>query len=82
LKLIPSVKRGAKPDVAQLTSTALGNVNIKQAFEGKATLEFGMSPVDPLHKIPIENVLGGNYINLDFTLTYGDIIHDYLTAGR
>jgi len=78
LKLIPSVKRDAPPDVKQLTTTTLENVSIRRVYKGKATLEFGVSPADPFHKIPIREVLGGLYVNSDFTLTYGDVIHDYL----
>ena len=78
LKVIPSVKQGAPPDVQQLTSTTLGNFNYHRLYKGKATLEFGVSPGDSFHRIAITSVLGGMYTNFDFTLTYGDIIHDYL----
>jgi len=80
LKLIPSVKKGAPPDVMQLTSTTLENLKVYRVYTGKATLEFGASPADPFHKIPIKGVLGGSYSNWDFTLTYGEVIHDYLKA--
>ena len=80
LKLIPSVKKDAPPDVMQLTSTTLENVKVHRAYTGKATLEFGTSPADPFHKIPIKEVMGGMYVNRDFTLTYGEVIHDYLKA--
>ncbi len=80
-KLIPSIKKDAVPDVMQLTSTTEENLKIKQAYTGRATLEFGASPVDPLHEIAIMEVLGGAYMCADFTLTYGDIIYDYLTEG-
>jgi acetoacetate decarboxylase len=80
LKLIPSVKKDAPPDVMQLTSTTLENLNIHRVYTGKATLEFGTSPTDPFHKIPIKEVMGGRYTNWDFTLTYGEVIHDYLKA--
>lgn len=78
LKLIPSVKRDAPPDVKQLTTTTLENVSIRRVYKAKTTLEFGVSPADPFHRIPIKEVLGGLYVNSDFTLTYGDVIHDYL----
>ncbi len=80
-KLIPSVKKDAPPEVMQLTSTTEENLKVKQAYTGKATLEFGTSPVDPLHKIAITEVMGGVYMNADFTLAYGDIIYDYLNEG-
>ena len=81
LKLIPSVKKDAPPDVMRLTSTTLENVNVHRVYyTNKATLEFGTSPVDPFHKIPIKEVVGGRYTNWDFTLTYGEVIYDYLKA--
>lgn len=82
LKLIPSVKKDAPPDVMQLTSTTEENLRVKQAYTGKATLELGTSPVDPLHNINIKEVLGAVYMNADFTLTYGDIIYNYLKERR
>jgi acetoacetate decarboxylase len=82
LKMIPSVKRDAPPDVMQLTSTTFENFKVKQVYKGRATLEFGTSPVDPLHKIAIKEVQGGFYFNVDCTLTYGDVIYDYLAEGK
>lgn len=81
-KLIPSVKKDAPPDVKQLTSNTFENIKVKQINKGKATLEFGISPDDPLNKIAIKEVLGGYYINFDFTLTYGDVIYDYLSESQ
>jgi hypothetical protein len=43
-------------------------------------LEFGTSPADLFHQIPIKEILGGSDMNSDFTLTYGEVIHDYLKA--
>jgi acetoacetate decarboxylase len=82
LKIIPSVKKGAPPEVMQLTSTTMENVRNHRVYTGEATLEFGASPSDPFHKIPIVEVLGGRYSDTDFTLTYGNIIHDYLKAPK
>jgi len=73
-------KKGAPPDVMQLTSTTLENVKVHGEYTGKATLEFGTSPADPLHRIPIKEVVGGSYENVDFTLTFGEVVHDYRRA--
>jgi acetoacetate decarboxylase len=80
LKLIPSVKKDATPDVMQLTSTTFENRKVHRVYTGKATLEFGTSPADPLHELPIKEVMDGRYTNWDFTLTYGEVIHDYLKS--
>jgi len=79
-KLIPSVKKDSPPDVMQLTSTTLENREVHRAYTGRATLEFGISPADPFQAIPIKEIMGGRYVNWDFTLTYGEVIHDYLKA--
>ncbi len=81
-KLIPSVKKGALPEVHQLNSTTLQNMKFRNVYKGKATLEFGVSPADPFHRILIREVLGGVYVNSDFTLDYGEVIHDYLRTTR
>ena len=78
LKIIPSVKQGAPPDVQQLTVTTGQNYRVKRAYRGKATVEFGTSPADPLHRIKVDQVLGGNYRLSDWDLTYGDVLYDYL----
>ena len=78
LKVIPSVRRGTPPDVKQLTVTTLENYKVKRAYKGNATVEFGMSPADPFHKIKVEEVVAGYYLLVDLDLTYGDVLYDYL----
>lgn len=78
LKLIPSIKNGAPPEVMQLTSTTLGAIELKDVYKGPATLEFGKSPVDAFAAIPIMNVLGGFYYQAQFSLGDGEILLDYL----
>jgi len=77
LKVIPSVKRGAPPDVLQLTS--LPSIqHARELYEGPGTLEFGGSPFDPLDQIPILGIAGGRFEVGDMTLDYGDVVVDYL----
>ncbi len=77
-KLIPSVTNGAPPDVFQLTSTTLTNIEVRDVHKGPATLRFGLSPADRFQDIPIEEVIGGFYYHTDFTLEDGVVVHDYL----
>ncbi|MGE3771319.1 MAG: acetoacetate decarboxylase family protein [Gammaproteobacteria bacterium] len=79
LKLVPSIREGAAPEVMQLTSTTLSNVTIKKVYKGRATLQFLPSPVDRFSEIPVREVLGGVYYNADFTLGHGEVLHDYLS---
>lgn len=80
LKMVPSVKNGAPPEVMQLASTTLKNLVIKDTYKGAATLEFFPSPVDRFCAIPIRKVLGGYLYSADFTLEDGEVVHDYLKA--
>ena len=77
LKLIPSVKKNAPPDVMQLTSTLIES-EMQEMYTGSATLKLGSSGSDPLGDIPILAVLEGRFTVDDVTLGYGDVIYDYL----
>ena len=77
LKLIPSVKEDAPPDIMQLTSTVIES-EIKEMYTGAATLKLGSSVADPLGDIPVLAVLEGRFTVDDITLGYGDILYDYL----
>jgi acetoacetate decarboxylase len=79
LKIIPSVRQGARPDVQQLTSNTVANYRLLKAYKGDATMEFGISPADPLHRIKVEKILGGSYSQVEFDLTYGEVLYDYLS---
>lgn len=80
LKLVPSIRAGAAPEVMQLTSTTLSNITIRKAYKGRATLQFLPSPADRFSEIPVREVLGGVYYNADFTLGHGEVLHDYAKA--
>jgi acetoacetate decarboxylase len=75
------VKKNAPPDVMQLTSTLIES-ETKELYTGSATLKLGSSVSDPLGDIPIVEILEGRYTIDDFTLGYGDVIHDYLTESE
>lgn len=77
LKLIPSVKKNAPPDVMQLTSMMIES-EMKEMYTGSATLKLGSSVSDPLGDIPILAVLEGRFTVDDCILGYGDVICDYL----
>jgi acetoacetate decarboxylase len=77
LKLIPSVKKGAPPDVMQITANTLQNIAVHKIVEGNATLSLGVSPADPLYLIEPVEILQGIYCEVDFDLTYGEVVHDY-----
>ena len=78
LKVVPSVKKGAPPDVSQLTANTLENIVVHSVVEGNATVSFGISPADPLYLLEPVEIIQGIYCELDFDLTYGEVIHDYI----
>jgi acetoacetate decarboxylase len=80
LKLIPSVKENAPPDVMQLTSVLIES-RPKELYRGQATLTLGSSPSDPLGDIPILEILGGDYAVTDSVLGHGDVVFDYLAGA-
>jgi acetoacetate decarboxylase len=82
LKLIPSIKKDAPPEVKQITSTTISDRKVKEEHRGDVTLEFGSSPFDPLGKIEIIKILNCSYSVTDFTLGYGEIIHNYLRGHK
>ena len=77
LKLIPSVRKGAPPDVMQLTATTLQNITVHKLIEGNATLALGGSPADPLYLLEPTAILKGLYCEVDVDLTYGEVVYDY-----
>lgn len=81
LKIIPSVKKNAPPDVRQITSTLL-EYNTKELHSGKAILEFSSSPLDPLGKIKVIKIINATYTVNDFILGYGEVLYDYLKEGN
>lgn len=80
LKLIPSVKQGAPPDVMQLTAT-LTEGTTQVLYRGPTTLTLGTSPNDPLGNIPVLEIVQGGFSVGVMTLGFGDVAYDYLTEG-
>jgi acetoacetate decarboxylase len=81
LKIIPSVSKGAGPEVMQLTSIPVVRKS-EQVHVGAGTIQFGTSPYDLLGEIPI---LGIVYSQIDvhqMSLGYGDVVFDYLRSKQ
>ena len=77
-KYIPNVSLSAPPDVDQLTSTVLTDIEVGEIHAGPATLSFGASPADQLSTVPIRAVTGGFYFRSTLVLPDGEVLHDYL----
>lgn len=81
LKMLPSVKRDAPPEVMQITAVK-SNFRAKEAWRGKATLAPGAMPTEPLGDIPVLKIISAGDMVIDGTMDYGEVIHDYLARGR
>jgi acetoacetate decarboxylase len=83
LKLIPSVKKGAPPDVKQLTSTVSRDVKTHVVRGGVGKIALDSIPSDPLGSIPVVEIVSLGYQEQDFVLDYGEVVLDYLNpSGR
>ena len=85
LKLIPDAEGGERPALAQLVSLQVegkfhtGADGVPFHFAGRGALEFGgASASDPWHRFAPVRILAGYFGRLDFCLTAGRIVHDYL----
>jgi len=81
LKLIPSVKKDAPPDVMQLTST-VSEFNRKEMWGGNGSVEFGSLSADPLGTIPVLQIVAAQYEVGDGILPLGEVVYDYLSKEK
>ena len=77
LKTIPSVT-GVGQDVAQLVAQAHSDLEVFEAWEGKASLDIIPHVNCPLSDLPVRKVLKGEFMCADLTLDKGRVIRDYL----
>jgi acetoacetate decarboxylase len=78
LKLVPSVKKNHAPDVLQLTSAVTVSKK-KELFRGEANLTLASSESDPLGRMQVLEILGGEQYIEDLSLDCGDVLFDYLS---
>jgi acetoacetate decarboxylase len=79
VKLVPSVAKGAPPEVKQLVFVEFEDAKHTMLRPGEATLELGSCPTDPLGSIPVLEVMMSVYLEGGFTLGNGEILYDYLS---
>ena len=82
LKIIPSIEKGALPEVLQLTSTNNADQKVKEFYSYEAELEFKSSPYDPLEDIEILEITDVTFQVSDFVMDFGMIIFDYLAEMK
>lgn len=63
-------------DINKIIKNELENNNIKKKFYGNATLQMEESEYDPLSKLNVKEIIGGLYVQGEFTLTFGEVLED------
>lgn len=76
LKLIPDVDGSAK--VAQLVGYRLKDIIVHGAWDGEARLDLIPHVNCRVADLPIRRIVGGRHMVVDFTLPFGQVLHDYL----
>lgn len=82
LKLIPSVKKDAPPDVKLLTTVTTTGNKVTELRSGEAKLVFGSTALSPLGTIPILKIVSCSYAERGFILDYGEVVYDYLAKDK
>lgn len=78
LKIVPSARKGAPPDVWQLISSKNVDVATNELWSCAATVKLGAGPADDLAKIKVLGVVSAQFSVGDFTMDYGEVLYDYL----
>ncbi|WP_019905790.1 acetoacetate decarboxylase [Methylobacterium sp. 77] len=76
LKLLPDVTGG--PKVAQLVGYRLEDITVHGAWDGEARLDLIPHVNCRVADLPVRRIVGGRHMVVDFTLPYGQVLHDYL----
>ncbi|NEU13192.1 acetoacetate decarboxylase [Methylobacterium sp. BTF04] len=76
LKLLPDVDGG--PKVAQLVGYRLEDITVHGAWDGEARLHLIPHVNCRVADLPVRRIVGGRHMVVDFTLPFGQVLHDYL----
>ncbi|NUJ81337.1 acetoacetate decarboxylase [Methylocystis sp. FS] len=78
LKIIPHVD--GTPRICELVRYQLGDVALKGAWTGPASLELHPHALAPVADLPVREVISGVHLLADLTLNLGEVVHDYLAT--
>lgn len=78
LKIIPGAD--GEEGVRQLTARDLLDVSFAECWTGPATVDLRPNAQAPVHRLPVLEMREGFFWRCDFTLDYGEVLHDYLAA--
>ncbi|GJE72518.1 acetoacetate decarboxylase [Methylorubrum podarium] len=76
LKLIPDVDGG--PKIAQLVGYRLEDITVHGAWDGEGRLDLIPHVNCRVADLPVRRIVGARHMIVDFTLPFGQVLHDYL----
>lgn len=76
LKVVPNID--GTPAIRQLAARRFGNVRMRECWQSEATVELRPNAQAPVYRLPVREVVTGFYWRVDFTLEFGEVLHDYL----
>jgi len=78
VKYIPSMDRKGEADIWRLIRVQPEGQKITRFHSAKGTLQLRSIPSDPLGNFPVLKVLDACFLEVDSTLGFGSVAHDYL----
>lgn len=76
VKVIPHVDGTQR--VLELVNCKIGQVNVREAWSGRASLELHPHCFSDMHELPILEVLSAVHFVADLSIENGEVVHDYL----
>ena len=80
LKIIPDVDGSRR--ICELVKYRVGDLIVKGAWSGPATLELHPHCFVPVSQLPVREVLSAVHMLTDLSLGDGEVVHDYLQPRR
>ncbi len=74
-KVIPQID--GTTALRQITSRKLADVTVYECWKGPCSVELRPNVQAPVFRLPVREMADGYYWKADFTLTQGEILHDY-----
>lgn len=71
-----------RPAIRQITSRRLAGATVRECWTGPCTVELRPNAQAPVFRLPVVEPLDGVFWRADFELVPGEILHDYLEAGK
>jgi acetoacetate decarboxylase len=76
VKVIPHIDRSHR--ICEIVKFKVGELNVKGAWSGPATLELHPHVLAPVAALPVREILSAIHVIADLTLGDAEIVHDYL----